>query len=97
MGSGYTNLFTHVQQDHPEYLSIFNRVAVDERLSLLRHFKPKKGRVIFGWIELVILGLRPFSTVEDKVLRRYCRLDPICRDTFHLYMEKLVKVVEGKI
>lgn len=97
--NGFTNLLNHIRNHHADHLEIFTRSfhSNAELTGILAHFSPKKGRNVFGWMEKVILKLRPFSIVEDKIERKYCNLSPICTKTFISYMRRLVGVVEGKV
>lgn len=48
-------------------------------------------------MEIIILGLRPFSTVEDPALRAHTTMENICVNTFKKHVENLVQLVEKKI
>lgn len=87
----------HVNKDHAETIAALVNTPQDEQVGLFRFFQPKKGKNVFGWMEIVILGLRPFSTVEDKIIRRYVNLEPLCVNTFKKHTDALVKRVEEKI
>ncbi len=67
---------------HPEYL-------VTE--------KSRKTRIIYGWVEQVCIGLKPFNFVEDSIIRKYSILDNISTVTLKKYMDLLVLSVEEKI
>ena len=48
-------------------------------------------------MEIVILGLRQFSFVEDAVVRRHVNIPHICVNNLKNHTEALVKHVEQKI
>ena len=95
--TGYTNLIAHVRSVHPDTFQLMSTTPSSYSSSLLRFLQPKKGRNLHDWLEIVILGLRPFSTVEDDCLRRHLKLNPICVDTFMKHKAALVVRVENKI
>eukprot|EP00171_Calliarthron_tuberculosum_P004916 IDg4916t1 len=95
--TGWTNLMSHVHNDHPDIVNLIPKLNDSQRDGILKHFKPKKSKNVFAWLQIIILGLRPYSTVEDHVLRRYVNLDPVCRNTIQKYVGKLVKIVEKSI
>lgn len=95
--TGWTNLINHVNKDHSDAVALLSKTPILDQANLLRFFMPKKGKNIFGWMEIVILGLRPFSCVEDKILQRYSNLEPICIETLMKYVDKIVLQVEKKI
>jgi hypothetical protein len=45
----------------------------------------------------IIKGKYPFLFVEDKLNRKYSRLDPICRKTLMKYMEAVYEYVLKKL
>lgn len=96
-GTGYTNLCTHIFSDHPDYTELESGgVAADGRSTLLS-FWPRKAQNIHGWLELVIMGLFPFSFCENQYAKRYMRPESITVKTYMKYMALLADVVEKKI
>ncbi len=72
-GTGYTNLFSHVQSQHPED---FKNCIEDLPLSSASQntqdtiFYKKKTIQVHGWLDVIINGLQPFYIVESEVFRR---------------------------
>lgn len=95
-GTGYSNLVSHVSTQHSELLqSLENAAAQDDTIENL--FWPKKARDVMAWLELIILGLFPFSFCENKVVRKHAKPESISLNTFKKYMLSLTEVVEKKI
>ena len=57
----------------------------------------KEAANIFGWVEQCVTNLEPFTFVEDKIVRKYSKLSPICTKTLVKYLERLGKAVERKL
>jgi hypothetical protein len=56
----------------------------------VREVSPK-AKNLYGWIDLITEKCLPFSTVGDKVFRKYLSLDPICVRTLKKYMKLLYR------
>ena len=52
---------------------------------------------VYGWLDIVITALLPFSIVESKTLRENVKHDPISLSTFMLYLPRLTESVERKL
>ncbi len=99
--TGYTNLVTHVQSQHPndslklesnEFLSNF-----DSHESPKSSFYPKKTIQVNGWLKLVIEELLPFRIVESHVYRNAVKFPPTSRPTLMKYMSLLTKIGESRV
>jgi hypothetical protein len=56
-----------------------------------------KYKNIYRWINWIIKGKLPFSFVENRLARKYSRLDPICRKTLMKYMNAVYERLKKKI
>ena len=99
-GTGYTNLVSHVQSQHPDdlqaVLSDMRESAVSSSVPS-NFFYSKKTIQIHGWIDLVVNALQPFYSVENKVFQRVVRFESITYKTLSKYMSLLTQSVESKI
>ena len=95
--TGWTNLINHVNREHREAVELLSKTPSRDHQGILRYLTPKKGKNIFGWMEIIMFGLRPFSTVDDKILQRHLNLDPISVNTFKKNIDSVVKTVKRKI
>ena len=97
--SGCTNLTQHISVKHPALLSKLDQrdESQDSIMSYCsKSSTSKKAKKIFEWVELVIMSNLPFSIVEDPILRKYTNIDPICRNTLMMYLEKIGDAVGFK-
>ena len=91
----------HIKNQHPEY----SNLQAAGQQSLSSFLSSRSGLVsvsrsalnIYGWIEWVCVGLKPFSFPEDPLTRKYTNLGNMTNVTLKKYMEKLVYEVEKKI
>jgi hypothetical protein len=63
----------------------------------IRAISPKKVLNYFGWIEWVMMGLKPFSFVKNTLTRKYSNLEGISAEIAMLYVNILVNKVEDLI
>ena len=99
-GIGWTNLMNHIKNQHPEYcktqeqqsLSNFGFLSLTSASSIDR-----SALNVFGWIERIYVGLKPFSFTKDPLTCKYTNLKNITNKTLKKYMEKLTRQVEKKI
>ena len=102
-GSGYTNLVSHVRDKHPENLQTLRSdseqpASTTTSLSTpLSFLYGKRAEQLFGWIDLVVSGLLPFSVVSNSTYRKHVRYEGINRETLGKYMRNLTFRVEAKI
>ena len=57
----------------------------------------KKVTNIYSWVRWITLKGLPFSYVDDILTAKFTTLEPITRQTFVSYLEKLTPLVEQKI
>lgn len=48
-------------------------------------------------MEIIILGLHPFSIVDDPMMRQKFQLDEICVSKLKRHVENMVTIVEERI
>lgn len=96
--SGYSNLTHHINSRHKDAIKRRQSTARTQTsfasggLSL-----PKKTQAAHAWLEAVILGLQPFSFVENTIMRKHFRHSPISVDSLMRYINKLTHIVERHI
>ena len=57
----------------------------------------RKSENIYGWIEWVCMGLKPFAFVENDLRRKYSCLEKITITTLENYMQLLTSKIEKVI
>ena len=99
-GSGYTNLMTHLKQQHADDYETAVIAArgdvVDGTRKITTHFN-SKGANLYGWLDWVIQDNEPITFVERRTVRQYSVLKPISRATLKRYIEEITKRVEVRI
>ena len=88
---GWSNLWTHILSDHPDYQDHVNKT---EPLTLDALIGRKKEKNIFGWLDWIIGESKFFNTVEKPLTKKYTNLMPISNETFLKYMNLVTKEVE---
>lgn len=103
IGTGYTNLTSHVRQKHPEDLLRLQNSNQTGQPSSTSDSAPvtvwfsKTTWQVWGWMDLVVKGLLPFSVTENEVYRKHIRYAPISRPTLSKYLSQMTTRVEQKI
>lgn len=93
--SGYTNLLSHIKDQHPNFKE--EMLVANKKSSSFFHSVDKKSANIYGWMEWIVEDMLPLSFVDRPLTRKYSTLEPICRNSFTSYLEKLTKEVEIQI
>ena len=62
-GSGYSNLFSHITQFHPDYQEIMKSKGTNIQHSFIN----KKAANIFKWLEWIVMDNLPFKTQIWKI------------------------------
>ncbi|RHZ16442.1 hypothetical protein DYB31_000992, partial [Aphanomyces astaci] len=96
--AGYSNLTSHLDKKHPDYLAQFE--ASQELLvgTLHQHgFVDAKATNLHAWVQWIVERNQPFSEVENPLTRNMSRLTPICVKTLKAAMDKVTRNVEAKI
>ena len=94
--TGYTNLMSHVNAQHPNYLQELEATNSKDLQTQLK-FVDKKSVNIFSWLEWIVMDLIPFSFVEKKLTRKNVKLEPISRSSITKYLLLVSKAVEEKV
>lgn len=94
-GSGYSNLYSHVQSHHPNYRT--ETKPNDSGQTTLNFMLPSKFKNIYSWLEWVIGEGLTFNIVEKELTRKFSNLDPICIKTLMQYMNKVTIQVENTL
>lgn len=90
-GTGWRNLFTHIETHHANYQEIINSRSPFQ-LKI-----PAKATNIFYWVKLVVLKNHPFNYVDDKFVRECSSLVPITSKTLTKYIVLISKEIEIKM
>lgn len=95
---GNSNLIAHAST-HPGWL---DKICAGKTANgALNKFVVKtvspKAKNVFGWIEQCVMLDRPFSFVEDPMVRRYTKLESISEKTLIKYMELIQPMIEEKL
>ena len=91
-GRGYSNLMAHIKVLHKNYE---RETKVNQ--GTLRNIEISPDLLnIYGWIDWICCGLKLFYTVENDLVRRYSKLNPISYKTFMKYLELVTRKVEVK-
>jgi hypothetical protein len=67
--SGWSNLFSHVEKQHPKYKEEIKAVRQGGQKQLV--LVSKKNLNLHSWLEFVVMLGLPFSIVENPVMRSY--------------------------
>ncbi|RHY05406.1 hypothetical protein DYB36_013512 [Aphanomyces astaci] len=81
-GTGYTNLTSHIESEHPEYLNYDATAPISEQ----NLFMPLFSR-----------SLLPFNFCENDMARRYSNLGPISNKTLMKWMHQMCRWLEAKL
>lgn len=99
--SGYQNLINHAKGHAGWEDKMKQSIAALERSGSLGQYITKKvspkAMKYYGWLDWCIMGNEPFIFVENNLVRKYSKLDPISVKTLMKYMEKTGVVVKTKI
>ena len=95
ISKGYTNLFSHVQTAHPDYMDVMNsKKKKDKESNPLLKFVNVKSSLVYNWLELVIELNFPFTLIESNLFRKAVKYEDISVDTFQKYLYLLTEQVE---
>ena len=56
-----------------------------------------KAGNLYGWFDLIINGMLPFSAVEKSIFRTHVKHKPVSLSSFMRYLPRLTESVERKI
>ncbi|RHY10970.1 hypothetical protein DYB36_010151 [Aphanomyces astaci] len=96
--AGYSNLTSHLDKKHPDYLAQFEASQALLVGTLHQHgFVDAKATNLHAWVQWIVERNQPFSEVENPLTRNMSRLTPICVKTLKAAMDKVTRNVEAKI
>ena len=96
-GSSYANLLSHVYSAHPNYTELIGDDGSLRQCKMKQFFTKTNIGTSYRWLNLVITGLLPFSTVKKKAFRGNIRHDTISLSTFMRYLPRITTLFETKI
>lgn len=96
-GTSNTNLISHILSAHADAYQDISSGSELGQSQLDQYFSAGKPCNLYGWLDLVINGLLPFSFVEKQIVRTHVKHEPISLTTFMKYMTLLTAQVEQKI
>ncbi len=96
-GTSYTNLVSHVQKAHPDYLGLMRKGNMHGQSHLDNYFPMSKAKHIHGWIDLIVNGLMPFSSIEKPIICCHVKHEPFSLNTLMKYLSAITEIVERKI
>ncbi len=94
-GSGYSNLCSHIVTEHPDYIQLVDKAK--KVTTITEVFWPKKAQNIHGWMDMIIMGLLPFSFVENESAKKYMRPEGVTVNTLKKYIHLVEKRVRHKL
>ncbi|ETV84120.1 hypothetical protein H257_03430 [Aphanomyces astaci] len=94
--SGYTNLCSHINTDHPEHATLASTPGANPS----HHFEsmvPSTVHNVFGWLAWITMSLLPFAFCENVYAKRYTTLGSMTTNTLWKYIHLVCQVVEAKL
>ncbi|RQM29283.1 hypothetical protein B5M09_013613 [Aphanomyces astaci] len=95
-GTGYTNLTSHIEREHPEYLT-YDATAPISQQNLFMPLFSRNVRNVYGWLTWITSSLLPFNFCENEMARRYSNLGPISNKTLMKWMHQMCRWLEAKL
>lgn len=95
--SSYANLLSHIRTSHQDYEELLSADGDVSQCQIDRFFLSSTSKSYFGWFDLVINGLLPFSFVENPVARLHFKHPPISLSTLMRHLPRLTELVEAKV
>ncbi len=90
-GTGWSNLFSHVQNVHTDYQTIMKEKAKSVFIV------PAKVNNMYSWIELMVVKKLPLTLVDDELFRKASCYDPVSSNTLKKYMELHCGIIEDEL
>lgn len=93
----------HVNSQHPKWIQVSEAKEAKQPtlgsslISLPRPAVAESVKNLYGWIEWVCVGVKPFAFVDDPLTKLYTNLKPITSKTLKKHMSQLVRRVETSI
>ncbi len=98
-GSSHANIVSHVKSPLSEQKELLDLDGATTQKKIQDFVHTTKAGSLYGWFDLIINALLPFSTVEKAVLRTHVKHKPISLSlsSFMRYLPKIAEAVEKKI
>ncbi|MEY5045775.1 MAG: hypothetical protein RL713_1000 [Bacteroidota bacterium] len=90
-GTGWSNLFSHIQSVHPDYQNII------KEKSKSMFTVPAKVKNMASWIELMVMKNLPLALVDDELFRKASCYNPVSSNSLKKYMELLCREMEEEL
>lgn len=95
---GYSNLTQHVLRAHQDVALLAHNSNRDSiQTTIDARLIPQRSRTIYGWLDMIVTKLLPFSFCEDRCVRNYVTLETMCPNSLLKSMMALTQLVERKI
>jgi len=97
--SGSGNLASHVRSKHKNYEDVMKKERGNGTNNeiLMTYCVSDFSRDVYGWMDLTIGNFFPFTFVENNLVRQYCKLKAISRNTLLKYYGGVKLAVEEKL
>ncbi|KAF0706983.1 hypothetical protein AaE_013834 [Aphanomyces astaci] len=95
-GSGYSNLTSHIEREHPEFVH-YDALDPATQQSVFASLTPKPVQAVHGWLTWITASLMPFSFCENDMARRFTTLATISVKTLMKWMHAMCRWMENKI
>eukprot|EP00171_Calliarthron_tuberculosum_P001888 IDg1888t1 len=94
--TSYENLLSHIRAVHPEHVDLLDDSTTNQ-VTMDTYFRTEKAKNYFGWFDLVINCMLPFSFVQNQVAHEHVKHGQMSLSTFMRYLPILTRHVEEKI
>ncbi|RHZ25905.1 hypothetical protein DYB26_007287 [Aphanomyces astaci] len=95
-GSGYSNLMSHIEREHPEFVH-YDALDPATQQSVFASLTPKPVQAVHRWLTWITASLMPFSFCENDMARRFTTLGTISVKTLMKWMHVMGRWMESKI
>lgn len=101
--SGWSNLQSHLQTSHPGYEEEYKKSKEENKTQkwYMKKQASEKAKLIWSWLDWIIMENIPFEFVESDRVRKYSSLGNTCVPTLTNYIHKLhakvVGIIEAKL
>ena len=90
-GTGWSNLFAHIQSVHTDY----NNIIKEKTKAMFT--VPAKVNNMTNWIELMVMKNLPLALVDDDMFRKASCYTPVSSNSLKKYMELLCREMEEEL
>ncbi|ETV78796.1 hypothetical protein H257_07626 [Aphanomyces astaci] len=95
-GTGYTNLTSYIEREHPEYQNYDATAPISEHNLFMPLFS-HSVRNVYGWLAWITSSLLRFKFCENDMARRYSNIGPIRNKTLMKWMHQMCRWLEAKL